>query len=327
MPAFKASSPNPSRARAVARRRSLFVLAVAAMIVVPAAISWACGPNRQIQLDRYEATPGQTINVTGSNFYENIDVSILVNNEPVASARTSGTGTLSGSFSAPSAAGVYTVHTDGVNPDTGQALAGTGTPQSLVVKAPATSGTTSGGNGSPSTGKTAPAPGTTTGTQPGTTRQSDSSRTSGREQSRSGARERSGSGTTRGTSGSGSPTAGGVNTTAGVVETSSGTTAFAGSVTRADRAAAAKAKPKSKAAARSKARPAQSTASADLWSGFASSKNPSLMADGAGAGIPAAETSSGVTAGLLLLGVGLLGVLGLGGMAIADRRRRRAHSG
>lgn len=298
------------------------------MIVVPAAISWACGPNRAIQLSSYEVAPGSSVTLTGGNFYPDIDITIKVNGEVAGSGHTTSTGNLSAVFKAPTAPGTYSVHTDGIDPDTGQSLAGTGTPQSLVVKAPAPAPTTGGGGGStPSTGNGAPSPGTTTGSQPGSSGQTGSNRTSGREPSRSGTRQRSTSGTDRGTSGTRAEGSVGANTTEGVIR-SAGRTAFAGSVPRKDRAAAAKAKAKGKVKAATgsvaEVRPTQGTATSDLWSGFASSKNPSLMPGAGDSGVPTAGTSTGVKAGLALLGIGLVAALGLGGLAVAARRRERA---
>lgn len=306
------------------RRRALLVLAVAALIVVPAALSWACGPNRAIQLDRFNYPPGGTVTVTGANFFPDIPISIKMNGAPVASTTTSGSGNFSVSFAAPTAAGTYTIVADGVDPDTGNALPGTGSPQSFTVTAPSpAAGAPSSGGNTPSTGNAAPAPGATPGTQPGATRQNGRNRTSGRERSRPGAGERSGAGRQLSRSGAGTGTAP-VNTTEGVIQTA-GRTAFAGSVTRKDRAAAARAKTEAGSTA-TKARPTTSTATADLWSGFASSKNPSLMPSTADSGVPAAGTSTGVVAGLALLGVGLVALLGLGGLVAAGRRRGRARA-
>jgi len=115
-----------------------------------------------------------------------------------------------------------------------------------------------------------------------------------------------------------------VNTNEGVIKTAAGT-AFAGSVSRKDRAAAAKAKAKETGSA-SNAQPTTRTATADLWSGFASSKNPSLMPSAGDPGVPAGGTSTGVLAGLGLLGVGLLALFGLGALAVAARREARSRA-
>lgn len=314
--------------------RALFVLAVAALLVVPVAISWACGPNRAIQLDRFDYPPGATVTVTGANFFEGASVTITLNGAPVASTTASSGGNLSASFAAPTAAGSYTVGSQGTNPNTGQALEGSGGTQAFTVTAPRapTTAPSTGGN-APTTGNKAPAPGATPGTQPGTTRQNGRNRTSGREPSRAGARERSGAGRqpSRGGAGTGAGAGtgtgtgtGAVNTSEGVIKTA-GRTAFAGSVTRKERATAA-AGAKRERGSTGRARPSNSTATADLWSGFASSKNPSLMPSTGDAGVPSARTSTGVAAGLALLGVGLLALLGLGALVAAGRRQGRARA-
>jgi hypothetical protein len=112
-----------------------------------------------------------------------------------------------------------------------------------------------------------------------------------------------------------------------VIQTA-GTTAFAGSVSRQDRVVAvtkakAKAKDKTTAGSPATANAAPGTATADLWSGFASAKNPSLMPS-TGSGVPAGGTGSGAFLGLALLGLGVVALLGLGGLTAASRRRSRA---
>lgn len=323
------ASKNASRKVSTAgRRRALFALAVTALLVVPAALSWACGPNRAVQLDRFDYHPGDPVTVTGSNFEVGATVFVTVNGDQVAQGTASGTGNLTVTFNAPATPGTYTLATQGVDQN-GQALAGTGGTQSFTVSpVPSTSGGGSGGGSTsaPSPGTTrAPAPGST-GAQPGATRQSGSNSTSGRERSRAGAQQRSGATAPRGSAPSRSGgVSGGVNTTEGVIRTA-GTTAFAGSVTRQDRVAAAtkaKAKSKAKAGSPAQADPAPGTATADLWSGFASAKNPSLMPSTGNSGVPAGGTGSGATLGLALLGLGMVALLGLAGLTAASRRRRR----
>ena len=327
MPSSKAATTHAPRARVATRRRGLLVLTVAALLVVPVAISWACGPNRAIQLDRHTYAPSAPVTVTGANFFEDVDITFrLGDGTVVATTRTSAVGNLRVTFNAPATAGAYTVVAHGIDPDTGQALAGTGGRESFTVAAPAPTTNAPSGN-TPSTGNT-PAPGATTGTQPGTSRQTGRNRTSGRERAPAPGRERSGTGSQSAPSGGGTGTAaGGVNTSDGVVQ-AGGRSAFAGSVTRQDRATAAEAKAKAKAGAASPstASPSTSTAVADLWEGFASGKNPSLVPNASDSGAPAAGTSSGVVAGLALLGVGLLGLLGLGGLIAAGRRKGRARA-
>ena len=314
-------SKQASKASIARRRRALLALTVTALLVVPAALSWACGPNRAIQLDRFDYKPGDPITLTGANFEIGADVTVTVNGSPFGGGKADGAGNLRITFNAPSAPGSYTVATFGTDAN-GQALAGTGGTQSFTVSAaPTTSG---GGGGSTSTPGTtrAPAPGGATGTQPGTTtRQTGSNSTSGRERAR--ARERAGSTTGRAFAPSGSGVTGAVNTTEGTIKTA-GTTAFAGSVPRKVRAAAAK--ERTKAAVPSTAKPAPATATGDLWSGFASAKNPSLMPSAADSGVPAGGTGSGAALGLALLGLGALALLGLGGIAAAGRRKGRAPS-
>lgn len=301
------SSPKPARGR---RRRSLLVLAVAALVVVPAAISWACGPNRAIQLDRISYTPGQTVNVSGANFDVGASVDINVDGVGVTSTTVSGTGNISASFPAPSALGTHTVNTSGTDQN-GQALAGTGNSVTFTVVAPSSSG----GGGNPSSPGSSAGSGSGSGSStPGTT--------SGRTGSGAGDNSRSVPGGERfgragGGGGGGGGANAGVNTTEGVIDTA-GTTAFAGSVPRTTRAEVA-ARVTGDRGAASGARPSERSAAADLWSGLSSSNNPSLMSEADEPGD--AGTGAGLVWALALLGAGALALLGLGA-AEAQRRRK-----
>ena len=299
------------------RRTALLILAVTSLLIVPAAISWACGPNRAVQLDRFDYGPGQSVTVSGANWIEGVSVTITLDGAPVASTTTSSTGNFSASFPAPTAPGTYTVVADGVDPNTGQSLPGGNTRQTFTVTAPQSAPSPSADppseGAAPTPGAPAPAPGTSGGGgKPGNA--GDDSRTgNGGERRRpAGGRER------RANSGGGSAARGRpVNTAEGLIQTA-GTKAFAGSVTRQARVNAATRRSSRSAKA---GRPSERSAGADLWSGFASSKSPSLMPD-AGNGVPTADKGSGLAVGLGLLGTGFLALLGLG-LAEAERRRRR----
>ena len=312
-----AAGKHPSRLSRGQRLRAFLVLAVATSLVVPVAISWACGPNRAIQLDRITYTPGQTVHVTGANFESGAAVTIKVNGSPAVQVNVNSTGNLSASFSAPSSPGTHVVTTDGVDAN-GQALAGTGNSVTLTVAAPRTpaGGGSTGGGSTPGTapqrpGVAAPAPGRTSGGANGRRARGGNSRSvSGGEQLRRAVARRA-------------PANAGINTTEGVITTRGGTTSFAGSVPRSTRVAvAARAAGRdakrggAKAAAR---RPSERSASADLWSGIASSKNPSLM-PGSGSVSSTGGGGSGVLLALALLGAGSLALVGVG---VAEARRRR----
>jgi hypothetical protein len=294
----------------VRRRRALLVMAVAVMMIVPAAIAWACGPNRAVQLDRFAYPPGATVTVSGSNFEVGATIDILVNGGTVTSTTVSGAGNIFASFAAPSTPGSYTLTTAGVD-STGQALAGTGNAQTFsVAAAPTTSGGGGGGN------NPAPSPGTspkqTTGNSqvaPGST----SGRSGGSGGGANGRSVSSGEHVGR--------AAHPVNTTEGVI-TTAGTTAFAGSVTRQTRVAvatkaASKSARKHGASSTKAGTPSERSAGADLWSGVSSRGGASLIP-------PAAQSTSGGGSGpALAFGLLAVGALMLGGLGVAEVRRRR----
>ena len=129
------------------RSRVLTVLALAVVLVVPAAAALACGPNRAVQLDRYVYPTGATVYVSGFNFEPGVSVTMKVNGAPVAIATVSGTGSLNASFTAPGVAGTYILTTEGVDQQ-GQPLPGTGNAVTFDVVAPPPSPGPSEGGGS-----------------------------------------------------------------------------------------------------------------------------------------------------------------------------------
>lgn len=302
------------------RRRALLVLAVTSLMVVPVAISWACGPNRGVQLDRHDYFPGQSVTISGANWIEGVNVQVTLNGNFVTGVTTNSTGNFSASFAAPSAAGSYTVVADGVDPSTGNSLPGGNTRQTFTVTArqAASSPGANAPGAAPRPRGNSPAGGTTSGGVGNRGRSGGNSRTV------SGGERRSSGGGERARSGAGAPSGAGgpVNASEEGLIKSAGATAFAGSVTRQARVKAATggaSRSKSKAAAR----PSERSAAADLWSGLASGKNPSLAAGANDGQAPSTAKGAGLALALGLLGVGFLTLLGLG-VAEAQRRRSRA---
>jgi len=150
----------------------------------------------------------------------------------------------------------------------------------------------------------------------------DRGRSGGNSRTVSGGERRSGSssggGGERARSGAGAP----VNTSEGLIK-SAGTTAFAGSVTRQARVKAVTGGPSRSKSKGTSTRPSERSAGADLWSGLASGKNPSLIAGANENRAPSTAKGAGLAVALGLLGVGFLTLLGLG-VAEAQRRRSRA---
>ncbi|MDQ3147061.1 MAG: hypothetical protein M3R01_09060, partial [Actinomycetota bacterium] len=87
-----------SKVRAQRRRRALVLLAVAGLLLIPAAISGASGPNRAIELDKVTYGPDDAVEVTGANFDVDATVQIKVDGSPVATATVTKTGNIATSF-------------------------------------------------------------------------------------------------------------------------------------------------------------------------------------------------------------------------------------
>jgi len=319
------------------RRQTLVVLSLMAALLVPAAIAWACGPNRQMQCDRMTYAPGGTVSCSGVNFYENMDLTFRLDNGPqVGSVKTSPEGTFTFSFAAPGEPGAYTLVAEGFD-EQGNYRPGLPARQSFEVAAPAPAQQQeTGGGGSPqspgaapSPGARNPAPGSDSPTRQGRdgpSRSGDQGRArteSPAERNGGGQAERNGGGQGSPRSGNGVsvPAGGGpVNTNEGVVD-SGGQDVFTGSVTREERASTVDGGPAASSESGGAA-PSEASAAGDLWSGFGSGANPSLLPGGNDALSPEAETSPGVTWGLGLLGLGLLALMAT--LAVAEARRRRA---
>ena len=316
---MKIAWKSSSKLRAGSRLPVFLVIAVAASCVVPVAISWACGPNRSIQTDRDDYSPGQTVHVTGANFEEGAEVEVKLNGTTVANATVSATGNISASFPAPSTAGTYALRTDGVD-SRGQALAGAGNTITFTVTAPAQSPSGGRSGSSPATSPqrpttVAPAPGRTSGGRARSGSGDTSRSVSGGEQLR---REAAGR----------APTNAGVNTTEGVIR-AQGTTSFAGSVPRATRVAvAARADGRSPARAGERgsakaAVPSEGTAASEGWSGLG--KSPSLVPGPTDPGVAETGGGSGLTWALALLGIGALVLAGVGVAEVQRRRKVSVH--
>lgn len=124
-----------SRIAVNGRSRALIALAVAALVAIPAATAWACGPNRAVTLDKFSYSPGATVYVTGLNFPPGAHVTINVDGTAAATANVSDDGSFSTSFTAPRAAGTHVVTTEGTDQQ-GQPLPGTGNAVTFTVVAP-----------------------------------------------------------------------------------------------------------------------------------------------------------------------------------------------
>ena len=291
-------------------RRGIVALAALSLLLVPAAIAWACNPQAQLRPDRASYSPGQTMTVSGSFFPRSTPIKVAVSGGATAVATTNASGAfqISG-LAVPSRPGTYTVtatRNDGV------ATSGLPKVASFQVAAAAT-------RRAPASSPAPPAatqqPGSRAFVEPGVTR--------------SPSRSVAGNGTSGG--GGGQPGGGSTGGVAGggtVVTGVTGVPVFAGSVAPATTtfgAAPAVAQSATPATAGSRSSAARSTgraaaADSDVWSGFANGRTPSLTSDAANA--PDSGTGSGLGLGIGLLAVGLLALVA--GLTAAEVRRRRA---
>jgi hypothetical protein len=296
------------------------------MVVIPAAIAWACNPQAHISLDKTTYEPGQTITVYGSYFPDNVRITVTGPGE-TKTVTTSG-GAFVTTFTAPGD-GTYTITAS--RPTGGFASA------AFTSATPARSAPPPQQQDSPPAG----APRTPSLDSPGVVRsERRPSSTGGRGDSGPGG----GGGNAQGSPGGGAQGPGGsvqtqsggtVQTVPGTVQTVPGSgvqtvagqPVFAGSAApatagtfattpapAAERERAAQGEPSASAA------PSQQAATGDVWSGFAPGRTASLTsgADGIDDGGTGSELGLGI--GLLALGLVALA----GGLAAAEVRRRRA---
>jgi hypothetical protein len=275
------------------------------MVVVPAAIAWACNPQAHVTLDRTSASPGQTLTLYGSYFPGNANITVST---PSGSqvVTTSAGGSFSKSFVAPSQPGSYVV--SATRPTGGAASAAFVVQAQAVKTAPAQ---TPAQSNSPS----AAAPKVPSFSSPTVVR-------SERQRSTSGSGGNDGGGP-------GAQTAPntGTGTGSGVVVTPSGVPVFttaapaqsSGTFAAAPAAQSAAAAGTSKAA-KSAASPSDQAATGYVWSGFAPGKTPSLAT--AGDMVSEGDSGSGLGLGIGLLAFGLVALVG--GLTAAEVSRRRS---
>ena len=297
-----------SSLRGASRKRSVGIL-VAVMVVVPAAIAWACNPQASVTLDRTSYSPGQSVTMYGSYFPGDTNITVSGPNGP-ETVRTSKGGSFSKTFAAPTKPGTYVFKAS--KPTGGAASVAFTVPRPAAQRAPSAP---AGGDGPGAAAPRAPS------------FDSPSVVRSERQRSTSGAGGSDGGGpgaqTAPGNTGSGS---GG-----GVVVTPSGGPVFVGSAPAPATAgggtfatvptpAGAAAPAGGKAAGRSSASASDQAASGYVWSGFAPGRTPSLST--AGDMVSEGDSGSGLGLGLGLLALGLIALVG--GLTAAEVSRRRA---
>ncbi|CAA9482268.1 MAG: hypothetical protein AVDCRST_MAG53-670 [uncultured Solirubrobacteraceae bacterium] len=344
------------------RGLTVAVLALTASILVPAAIALACNPQAYLTIDRSSYAPGESVRVAGSFFRGDADITVSVDRTGQSqTVRTTANGAFSTTFAMPQNAptGGYSVQAIGfeANGDVIPGLPARGS-FSVAAGAPASTQTSDEQQaqpaGQPAAQTSAPAPAaqpSQSAAQPAAApqRSRPAQRQTFREppvfsepdvqQSRA-ERGSTGSTATESRSPAQSDTA-----------TSNGRQVFAGSVAPAPSfttvlpaprvvvagpgASAQAARPRGasesrSAAGRSQQQPSpavsrqtsEQTASDDLWSALSPGQSPSVLpVTGDGMAVESTSTGSGLALGLLLASGAVLALLG--GLAVADARRRR----
>ena len=300
-------------------KRGIVALTAVSLLLVPAAIAWACNPQAYIRTTQSAYQPGGQVVVQGAFFKGNKEV--ILNLEPggeVARVTTASNGSFQTSFRAPASAGSYAVSavsfesdgsvTNGLPARTAFEAAQPARSRAPVRSAPPAA--TQGGGGERAF------------VEPGIDRSPTRSAPTGDGGSGSGG---SGGGGSDGGGGGqpGGGTTGGVAGGGTIVTGPSGAPVFAGSVAPAQAsfgsapAAQAQGTPAA-TGARSSGRAA--AADSDVWSGFANGRTASLTSDAADA--PESGTGPGLGLGIGLLAVGLLALVA--GLTAAEVKRRKA---
>ncbi len=309
------------------------MLSVLTVLLVPAAIAWACNPQAHMKAaNGGNVGPGGSLSVAGTYFQANNDLTLsLDGGGNLTNVRTNSGGAFTATIQAPSQPGSYTLLAKNSNgaarsglparlsfqvaapssaapsPQAGQPPASAAPRQSpsfnepSVTRSPAQDGPSSGGREQPSGGREqaqAPAPEQPAARSP-ETGGSDST-TIIRENGQQGFAD------------SAAPSSGGTSTQS------------FGSPDAASPANGSQAEPAPGAPGRSSGTPSEQAAGGDVWSGFGSGSSASLLPSATDAA-PESGTDSGFGWGIALLGLGLVALAS--GVAVAEVRRRRALAG
>ena len=310
-----------------ARKRRTVLLSVAVVLLVPAAIAWACNPQAHMKCggaQGCQVAPGGSLNVSGTYFQTNTDLALsLDSGGAVTTVKTNAGGAFSTTIQAPSQPGSYTLlakRSDGA--------ARSGLPARLSFEV------TSSSSATPSPTAQPPASAAPQAQQGPAFNEPSVNRSPAQERSSSGGRE--GSGTPGDSPAARTPSSGGSDGTA-VTQDDAGRDVFGGSVAptggsttpsfaspSASPTTGSQAEPSTGTSGRSSGTPSEQAAAGDVWSGFGSGSSASLMPNATDAA-PDGGTGSGFGWGIGLLALGLLALVS--GVAVAEVRRRRALAG
>ncbi len=284
--------------------------AVAAALLVPVALTFACGPQAAIHADKTTYTAGESGTISGENFYAGASVSIdLEGGTTLASVVVPEGGSFTVGFVMPAVTGTkYIV----ANITTPQGNFFQSTPAAVTVSAPAPApepapspGGSPGSAGQPAPVAAAPpatgggpAPAKTT-KQPGKAKAKKSPAAKQKSQATSTAAAAAGAATAQ---------IGG---------------AFAGSVpARTARSSAATSKRSARSTRTPATTPSEKSAQAGAWGGLGTSGDAALVPAG-GYAANAGSSNTARTLSIVLLSLGLAVLAGGAGMGEARRRRSR----
>jgi hypothetical protein len=297
----------------------LLALTAASALVIPVALSWACGPQAGIYPNKSTYAPGESGTISGQNFEPGASFAISVQGGPTLATGTvpAGQVTFSVSFAAPTTAGTYTLRVDGLQPNGNQLPP---SPQTITVSAPKPAVSQPSAPADEPVSAAQPAPAETSAGTPAAPAPTATRRPARRPAAPTADRSRRPAARTPRPAAS-APTA---------AQPAQGQTpaVFAGSVTKRSTAGATparKAAPASRrdatSAAAKPARPSESTAQAAAWSGLGTGADAGLVPTGS---FPATATSANNTTktlSILMLSLGLAALAG--GVGVSEVRRRR----
>ncbi len=310
-----------------ARKRRTVLLSVAVMLLVPAAIAWACNPQAHMKCGGAQGCqvgPGGSLNLSGTYFQTNTDLTLsLDSGATVATVKTNSGGAFSATIQAPSQPGSYTLLAKRSDGKTRSGL-----PARLSFEV------TSSSSATPSPTAQPPASAAPQAQQGPAFNEPSVNRSPAQKRSSSGGRE--GSGTPGDSPAARTPASGGSDGTA-VTQDDTGRNVFGGSVApsggsttpsfaspSASPTGGSQAEPSTGTSGRSSGTPSEQAAAGDVWSGFGSGSSASLLPNATDAA-PEGGTDSGFGWGIGLLALGLLALVS--GVAVAEVRRRRALAG
>jgi hypothetical protein len=331
-------------ARGSGRWVGLVGVVLAAGVLIPAAIAWACNPQAYLTLDKAAYAPGDSVRVSGSFFKNEVQITVTLDRTgQSAVVTTSGNGAFSTTFTLPANAptGGYTAQAVGYEPD-GSITPGLPARGSLSVAEPqvaASAPVTSGGGQAaaapaPQVSASAPTPqqpvageSVRPSQRPSTSRQdADFPEPSvfnepGVQSSRTPAASTRAASGAEGASVSGGRVVFGGSVAPAVSAPVVGSSEVAGVSQPA--AQSAKGAARSRAGSSVSRSVAERTAADDVWSALGTGRSPSVLPfAGDGVAVSAPRAGSQLALGLVLLGGGVLALVG--GLAAGEARRRRA---